>query len=406
MNGNFKISYKRIRIITLNMIILFSLLKPDSLSYIGLEWLDKICVIIDILALLILAFMLITRRYKISLITKLIILVYIALGISTLFISKEYMEFIKIAGPAMTMCLYVDYSMRKNSKLFIKSIIILLGTLYFMNFITIIIYYPIGMYATEYVVGDTYLMGFDNGMIYNLIPLCGYTLIYSKITRGKLLSLMSWTMMGLMIISEIYVKSGTGIIQAGLFILIILCINNKILNRFVNATFFFMFFYIGTIALTILRIQNYFSSFIVGVMGKDLTLTGRTYLWDYAIDVIKENFLFGIGAGGRTVLGFNGHMYTHPHCFILDLLYKGGIVMFLLFLIMTLVFIHKYRYTKSIQIKKVILTTIFVILFGEMANSVQFKVFFWSMFVMISYCDKLEEFFINTKLTNRGLKNG
>ena len=385
-----KFKPKENRKILINAIVFFALLKPDSLEYLGLNWLDTLLVICDGFLLAYLVFNLILRRYKLSIISICIVFLYMAMALSTVIISRDYLTLLKTAGPAIAICMFTDMCMQKRPGEYLKTITLLLGVLYLANFITIVLYYPEGMYQTEYVIGDTYLMGFDNGMIYNFLPLCCYSLIYSYVTTAKMFTKLSISMIALMVVSEFYVLAGTGIIQALLFILLIIFVNKEWCSCMIKPFWMFGAFYVGTILLTVLRVQNYMANFIVGVLGKDLTLTGRTYLWDYAISVIKENPIIGIGAGGRTVLGINGHVYTHPHCMLLDFLYKGGIIMLVFFIMLTIVFTYKYFKSDSMVIRNIILVTLFVFLVGEMVNSTQYKVFFWAIFVLIGYVQNIE----------------
>ncbi len=66
---------------------------------------------------------------------------------------------------------------------------------------------------------------------------------------------------------------------------------------------------------------------LLGAMGKDASLTGRTYLWDDAMTLIGQKPLFG--------WSFDHHMsaneyvevkYTHFHNGYLDLIVRGGVV--------------------------------------------------------------------------------
>ena len=389
MKTSIKLQPKRSLRIFIYSVVVFALLKPDSLAYIGLAWLDSLLILIDIFILLFVILQLIMQRYKMSGVTVCIILLYSAMTLSTVIVSKDYFTLLKTAGPAIAMCMFTDFAMQRHPMEYLKSSLKLLCILYTLNFITIILYYPTGMYQTDYVVGDTYLMGFDNGMIYNLLPMCCYAYICSYVLNNKIFTKQSIYATVLMLISEIYVKSGTGIIQSVLMILFVICINKGWLKNFLNPGIVFITFYFGTYLLTIFRIQNYMANFI-GFLGKDLTLTGRTYLWDYAIAVFKQHPIIGIGASGRTVLGINGHYYPHPHCMILDFLYKGGIVMFVFFVLLTVVFICKYKQMKSEYLKKIILITLFIFMIGEMVNSMQYKIFFWGIFVLIGYIDNLE----------------
>ncbi|MBM6860163.1 O-antigen ligase family protein [Clostridium saudiense] len=373
--------------------IFFALLKPDSLEYIGLKWLDQALILLDGIIMAILLLFAITRRYRISIMTIIIICMYGTLALSTAIISKDYFTLLKTAGPAIAICMFTDYALQKKPQVYFRSIIFLLGSLYLLNFITILMYYPEGMYQMELVVGDLYLMGYDNGMIYNLLPLCCYSFIYSYVKHNKLFTKVSIFSVLLMLISVSYVKSASGIIQAIFLIVLVICTSNKIIRSIIKPKILFLGFIVITLLVVVFRIQNNFSWLFVDILGKDLTFTGRTYLWDYTLPVIRNNWLFGIGAGGRTVLGVNGHTYPHPHCLILDMLYKGGILMFGFFMSLLSEFSKKYKKEKNYKIKNILLVTITVFLIGEVANSVQYKIFFWAIFVTIEYCGNIQKMF-------------
>lgn len=100
--------------------------------------------------------------------------------------------------------------------------------------------------------------------------------------------------------------------------------------------------------VVILRLQDYVAWFITGVLGKDLTFTGRTIIWDQEIDAIRSNFLLGVGVNSYQVIGFlyNGAI-NHGHCFYLYIAYQGGIFALLLFFITCLLAICRLERRKG-----------------------------------------------------------
>ena len=388
---NLLIKPKEVRRIIIYASIFFALLKPDSLEYIGLGWLDTLLIGCDGFVLAYLGIKMLERKFHVSSMTTCVCFLYFSMAFSTLLKSHEYYTLLKVAGPAIATCLFTDLCMQRRPVQYLKAVVYLLTILYTLNFITIVMYYPDGMYTTDWVVGDTYLMGFDNGMIYNFLPLCCFACLYSYVMYSKVFTGISIYAMALSLVSEIYVQSGTGMIQMALLLSLFLLIDKNIIKKLIRPLPLFAVFYLGTIAITKFRIQNYMAGFIVGVLGKDVPLTGRTYLWDYAMSVIKENPIFGIGATGRSVQGLNGHVYPHPHCLLLDFMYKGGIFMLTSFVLLTVLFERKYKRCLSPIIRNIILATIFVFLVGEIVNSTQYKIFFWAIFVMIEYGNTLED---------------
>lgn len=83
--------------------------------------------------------------------------------------------------------------------------------------------------------------------------------------------------------------------------------------------------------LVVVRFQNLFSYIIVDVLGKDLTLTNRTFIWDNALRAIHDNFLFGFGVEKGVDMSFRLNSLAAVNTTQngwLDVLYVGGIVLF------------------------------------------------------------------------------
>lgn len=372
-------------------IIFFALLKPDSLEYLGFEWISNMLIALDGLIMLFLFFLLLTNKYKMSKMTILIIIYFIYLLIPTIMGTGEIFTWIKMAGPAIAICLLTDFILTNEKEYYFSAINFLLFSLYFLNFISICIYYPDGMYRMEKVVGDLYLMGYDNGMIYNLLPLCGISIILSYMKKGKMFSTISIFPIILTFASELLVQSASGIVEIMIFILLIFLLNTALCKKILKPKILFGCFFISSIAITIFRLQNTFSWLIVDILKKDLTFTNRTYIWDNALLLIKDNWLFGVGCGEKIVEGIFNRTYAHPHSMFLDLLLKGGIITMGIFVSILSNFCKKYNNSKETIIKNIILAVIVTFLVGEIVNSVQYKIFFWSFFVLIEYADKILE---------------
>lgn len=393
-----KLSWHRLIKIFILAFTFLGLFKPDSLEYLNLKWLDSFLMFWDVLVLIYLLIALVIGKYKMTGTTICVIAIYISYAVSTIRMSQDYMTFIKTAGPITAICLLVDYSMQNNPDEYLDAIVFLLNTLFTMNFISIILYYPEGMYDLSYIVGDLYLLGFDNGMIYTLIPLAGYSCIRSCKKRGKIVSFGSVYAISIMLVSVFYVRAGSGMVQALFFVFMLVLIIGNTGRKIVNPVVAFGTFYLATYLIVVRRITSQLQP-LFDLLGKDSTFSGRTYMWNYALLSINEHFTLGIGATARTVLGKNGLLYPHPHCLLLDFLYRGGIVMFLLFTALLIRFSFVY-YKKSGVVKSLILISVFSILIGEVVNSAQYKVFFWSMFPLIEYVEMLE----NKKAGRQGLQ--
>lgn len=382
---------KRILKIFVFSILFFALLKPDSLDHIGLKWLDISLVIIDGMLMFIMFFFAVIRKIKVSGTTFIIILIYFFIGLSTLFGTKDLFSLLKVSGTAIGAGLFTDYCMQKDPEIYFKAGIFTLIILFSINCITILKYYPVGMYRLDYVVGDLYFMGHDNAMIYNLVPLCSLSFIFSYIKKKKILNKVSLYAVILTFFSEFYVKSATGIIEVLLLLLLFTLINNKKFDKLLNPKLLFFTYILLNLLVVIFRIQNNFSWFFVDILGKDLTFTGRTYLWDYAINMINYHSFLGYGMGVE-IIG-NGHIYPNAHCLILDFLFKGGFFSLMSFLLLMINFNINYRKSENKVIAKMILIPIIVLLTGEITAAIPYKPLFWSLFVLINYSDSIENLY-------------
>lgn len=367
--------------------VIFALIKPDSLPYIGLGWLETALVLLDATTLAVLVLFLLLGKIRLNPITASIICMWVLLFLSTVLGSQDYLQLLKTVGPATCTCLLTDYMMKRNPRLYLGSCARALAALYTINAITIIIYYPEGMYDTEWVIGDSYFMGFDNGMIYGLIPMCVYALCYSEHTVGRLLTPLSAYCMALTAFSFCYVNAATGMISMATLLLFLVIRARTGDNAFVKPEVLIALFFIATFLIVVFRVQTFFADAISDIFGKDATLSGRTYLWDYTMRLIAQQPFIGYGATTRSIMGANGIAYPHPHCLVLDMLYRGGVPMLVAFVFMLIFFTVAYRKSHKGLTRDIILIGAFALLVGEITGSTQFKPLFYGMFALMSYCD-------------------
>ena len=88
-------------------------------------------------------------------------------------------------------------------------------------------------------------------------------------------------------------------------------------------------------SIVLFRLQNLFAFFIEGVLHKGLSFTGRTDIWDKAIEMILESpFLgYGIAQSGK-VYRLSKGKYYHAHNAFLEILVEGGVFALIAFLMM------------------------------------------------------------------------
>lgn len=117
--------------------------------------------------------------------------------------------------------------------------------------------------------------------------------------------------------------SSTSLVALGLIALVMLADQVPRVRSLLNMDTYLVLFFTFFVAIVVFRFQGVAEPFIQGALGKDLTFTGRTYVWDDAIRrVIDTNILFGCGNDGGF---FNGvGAVGSAHNMIVGLFVQGG----------------------------------------------------------------------------------
>lgn len=170
---------------------------------------------------------------------------------------------------------------------------------------------------------DQYFFGQDNFAFFPLFVLLIFCIVGSYINEGKI----SPNVKAFIIVTTaayIYTWSVSGAVGLILLIGYLVFFCRKNIN-IVNANVCFAAMIIIFFGIVIFRWYYLFGDFIVNVLHKDLTLTGRTYIWDRALNQIKNSFWLGYGWEKAAITEMK-IIKDHAHNMFLDILYRGGIM--------------------------------------------------------------------------------
>ena len=406
---NDKIAYKMINIKTqvekffskniywMYSIILMIFLEPPMFkeeSFVGVEKVDLIYKILKLMAALFIIFVFYLKRNTILKCKKYkkyifsTIIFELILMMSTLVNKGSFSRYI---GPGITVIvmmmmpfLLVNFKL-KDRVLKIVNRYFLIG--YLINLITIILIDFLG--KNHYI--KNYFWGIDNRFIFMIIPWL-YLEAMMSINRYNKLSLRFW-IVSISCIGVLLLKYSTSALFGSLLILLIPLISNvNIINRVTSSKILCLFYIVINFVLTGTKcIQTIFGK-VIDAVGKDITYSGRTYLWDGVYKVINSNPFLGIGTQSidfDKAFFFNSTSpyfiescrVIHAHNFIMTILYRGGILAFLMYGI--IIFMVSYnndmqkRNNKLIySINFIFLTMIFILsLFDTMDFSFLFFIF-------------------------------
>lgn len=188
---------------------------------------------------------------------------------------------------------------------------------------------PDGLYGEADSSRHYWLLGHQNQTILYVICAILFAVLYMQMKKqifGQTYSIRSVALIIASISTIFYIWSATSIV--GLFIILAVVLLNRFNIRLTiwQGIFLSIIIFLGII---VFRYQSAFNDFIQNFLQRDLTFTGRTYIWDKALAYVKEKPIFGYGVESYTVASMRFGFNT-THCKYLYSLYQGGIVLFFL----------------------------------------------------------------------------
>ncbi len=351
---------------------IISLMQPGSLPFIGLSLIDNILTIISLLILIYTASFFV-RENKIPTIIALVIYYHVLLALFTfLDDSPNYGEIIKTTGPAVTLCMLIWICIKRNVECYLKSASFALGVLLIINLISMMVS-PGGLYTTTGVTQDiNYFLGFDNTFVLWTVPFVFHVAALSIIKHGRL-ALWTFPCFCLAFATEAMTWAVTGMFTIALEIALVFVVSTFRLRLSFQSIFLFSI--VAFVCLVVIRVQGQFSDFFELYLDKDVSFTGRSELWDAAIESFTCNPVFGKGISNDYLYG----TITQPHCFYLEVLYRGGVP---LLFIVALMYIELFKASK--RGKNELLVAISIACVGAWlicmtTDSILHKSYFWAM---------------------------
>lgn len=334
---------------------------------------------------------------KIPKIIWLVILYQLVLYLST-FLNPNG-DVMRLIGPSISVigpCLYVQVMFEKNKwKEMLSYISAILSVLCIINLVTVILYpYGIVKEAMDSNGNEQFFLGIENRFSFFYLPLLGIQAIYALATKGKI-ELYVWLMGLINTLVLVYFWALGGMLAMLLLMIFLLCFNivnfGKLLKVYVMA----FFILIGNYLLVIERIMYKYEHFFTVTLDKDVTMSGRTFLWDYGLLSFSEHPILGVGYVDTRYLGRFLDV-AHMHNLMMNILFTSGLLGIFLFFTIQYQWmkrVNKFRDTKEGGILIIIM---FVSFFMSMADSFDGATF-W-IIVMLAYN-------INKILNNYGYKN-
>ena len=258
----------------------------------------------------------------------------------------------------------------------------LLGVLLLINLLSVVLF-PTGLPADLYTNPENplYFMVIDNGSALFLSFSIAIFAIDGLISQGavrlggKILILCA-------MLNGVLVKSATAIFTVVLICIALLFILKSDFSKHQNPAILFLV-YIGVFIYLITMQDNIVSEFILkNIFNRSANFTGRYFLWESAINMIKAQPWFGYGRSAQDYISAWGG-YFSSHNYVLETLLQGGIVS-LGFFILTVIFaIKKSLYTRHLKITAVLVFGLVTVLIAALMEATVHSVY---IFGIISLC--------------------
>lgn len=257
----------------------------------------------------------------------------------------------------------------------IKALYYLYSFVVVINFLTMIIL-PNGIYLGNNL-DPIYFLGGKNSIQMVVLPAIPIILIYSYYIYNRM-KFMPIIIL-LTCVTSLYLStSGTSIV---IFVCMICFL---LLYKKLSLTFnFYLIIYIALFLLIVIyRLQEkLFGNFIVNVLHKDITFTGRTYIWDIVLENIHHSWLIGFGRGNSLIFK-NTLKYSEAHNGILEILQSSGLIgVFLFFIILIFVGRQLFLYKEYI-FSKILAFSLFSYLLIGLTESAFGDFHFWLLIIL------------------------
>lgn len=319
------------------LLLFFPFVRPVYLEY----YLEPfhIYTVFKLLSLIITIYIVISSKVRITRSVLLPVLLILSFFLSTVLndgdleIAKSL--FMDYLVPILLILFYVQ----NDRSILINILFIHFEICVHLNLASILLF-PNGLFSrvvSAYGSSTEWFLGSPNNFIIWLLPALLLSYLYLQENR---ISKRPFILAASSILTTIINCSGTGRVAIALFVLLF-CLsrratcNTVFIEMFSAATSF--------LSIVIFRSYGFIEPLVVNILGKDMTLSNRVFIWDNALNAIVKKPLLGHGTINPinmpkvlgNVKGYNGiwEGATHCHCYYLQLLFQVGFTGLLIFLL-------------------------------------------------------------------------
>lgn len=370
------------------ILALLPLILPDYLQTI--EILDRVSVLLTIFIFIIVMILsILYKKFNIFLVLSLLFLFW--RFFSSYYLAESITDFSTILKTA-TVVVIINLVIRDYTKPLIRALYIIFVTYIVANFLSLLLF-PEGLYLdnprdNQY--RSAWLLGIRNQFAYFIIPGIAVVLLHAWFFK-KRLTIISSIVLIIAVVSILSVSSATAIVSIILLLVLYLINLKKKIKPFVSFLNLSLL-YIGIWSLLVVSNSiGPLQTLIVDYLGRDMTLSGRTTIWEQVFNVIPESFWYGFGINVRILVS---HTYFGSHNLILQTILESGIIG--LVLLMSCVIIAGFQLQKfrNSNLTIILLVAVFGIFIGGLTESYRLNY----LFLLLALSYNVKHLIMNQKL--------
>lgn len=255
----------------------------------------------------------------------------------------------------------------------------------------------------------TSFLGIDNRWIFFYMPLVAISFIIDCMRRGKP-SGASWGIWLLCFVHLAIVFSAGAMVALAVFPLLYFFLHT--VSKTAGWSIVGRAILVCIVALNVIMVSglllNLLAPLIVGYFHKDITLAGRTLLWNVVLETLKMSPVFGHGMYPTGIMqnffyvssGYaSACRVNHPHNLALYFAMNGGWTALLFFMIAVWLVIKRLDNANSCELKVILLASLTSLLLAALVDSLDFSLI-WLLFAISYYCKDIAAE-ATTNLSNR-----
>lgn len=282
--------------------------------------------------------------------------------------------------PLLVSVLLVAYARKAHIDELLWAILVVAGVLSVCNTVSVL-GWPQGIVTGAREPSNFY--GHKNASIDLILPSVGCSLLLD-VRRARRCSVRSVVLFAIGLVQCIVSYSATSVVALALFPMLILAVQFHKLRPLVNGFSCFGAYVVAVVLLMGVKIQELFAPIIVGVLGKTVTFTLRTFVWDGVFSLMTpDHLLLGYGASVRFGLFFNDFLYNNAHNFFLHVLVSGGlagVALYGVLILLAMRTLYRERHDYSAAVLTVVVACFFVI--GLMESLITIS---WPLMLALAY---------------------